>query len=321
SYTHQTEFFGPVLGVMRFESLQEAITIANTTGFGLTSGLQSLDDREIVYWSNRIQAGNLYINKPTVGAIVLRQPFGGMAKSCFGPGMHAGGPNYIAQFMEFRNRPAREIQHAVSGRLSAFVAELVSCTNPPNEEEQKEINAAIRSYEHVWQEEFSREHDHLRLLGEDNIRRYLPLPEVRVRICPGDSAVEIVNRTAAALLSGTRVTVSRSTGDESIAGMVAGCLAETGTWPLEVVTESNSEVANLILGGYRGRLRFAAPERVPLEIREAAARTGLWLADVPVSADGRVELLWYLQEQSVSHAYHRYGNLGPRSGESRAEPA
>ena len=43
-------------------------------------------------------------------------------------------------------------------------------------------------------------------------------------------------------------------------------------------------------------------------------------ADTPVLAEGRIELLWYLREQSISHDYHRYGNLGPRGGERRAEP-
>src|SRR4029434_8397352 len=104
SLAHCTEFFGPVLGVMRFESLDEAIDLVNATGYGLTSGLQSLDAREIARWKAGIRAGNLYINKPTVGAIVLRQPFGGWNKSSFGPGMKAGGPNYVAQFLRFTDR-------------------------------------------------------------------------------------------------------------------------------------------------------------------------------------------------------------------------
>ena len=52
-------------------------------------------------------------------------------------------------------------------------------------------------------------------------------------------------------------------------------------------------------------------------IRRAAAASGHWVADVPVVGEGRVELLWYLREQSVSHDYHRYGNLGRRAAESR----
>jgi RHH-type proline utilization regulon transcriptional repressor/proline dehydrogenase/delta 1-pyrroline-5-carboxylate dehydrogenase len=95
SFTHCTELFGPVLGVMGFDRLEEAINTVNATGYGLTSGLESLDDREQQMWKRKIRAGNLYINRPTTGAIVLRQPFGGLGKSAFGPGTKAGGPNYV----------------------------------------------------------------------------------------------------------------------------------------------------------------------------------------------------------------------------------
>ena len=93
SFTHCTELFGPVLGVMEARDLDAAIDLVNATGYGLTSGLESLDDREQELWCSRIRAGNLYINRPTTGAIVLRQPFGGMGKSSVGPGIKAGGPN------------------------------------------------------------------------------------------------------------------------------------------------------------------------------------------------------------------------------------
>ena len=92
SVTHCTEFFGPLLGVMPARDLHEAIDLVNATGYGLTSGLESLDDREQRLWQEGIRAGNLYINRPTTGAIVLRQPFGGMGKSAVGPGIKAGGP-------------------------------------------------------------------------------------------------------------------------------------------------------------------------------------------------------------------------------------
>ncbi len=105
SYTHMTEFFGPVLGVMRFRTLDEAIALVNRTGYGLTSGLESLDRREWDRWRSGVRAGNLYINRVTTGAVVLRQPFGGFGKSVFGPGMKAGGPNYVAQFMELADSP------------------------------------------------------------------------------------------------------------------------------------------------------------------------------------------------------------------------
>ena len=73
SYTHMTEFFGPVLAVMRFTNLREAVALVNQTGYGLTTGLESLDEREWDYWLEHIRAGNLYVNRVTTGAIVLRQ--------------------------------------------------------------------------------------------------------------------------------------------------------------------------------------------------------------------------------------------------------
>ena len=73
-----TEFFGPVVAVMKADNLEHAIDLVNRTGYGLTSGLESLDEREQDIWKEKIEAGNLYINRVTTGAIVLRQPFGGM---------------------------------------------------------------------------------------------------------------------------------------------------------------------------------------------------------------------------------------------------
>ena len=66
---YRTELFAPVLAVMRASSLAAAIELANGTGYGLTAGLESLDPAEQALWQERILAGNLYINRSTVGAI------------------------------------------------------------------------------------------------------------------------------------------------------------------------------------------------------------------------------------------------------------
>jgi RHH-type transcriptional regulator, proline utilization regulon repressor / proline dehydrogenase / delta 1-pyrroline-5-carboxylate dehydrogenase len=108
SFTHGTEFFGPVLAVMPARDLHEAIDLVNATGYGLTSGLESLDDREHRLWQEGIRAGNLYINRPTTGAIVLRQPFGGMGKSSVGAGIKAGGPNYVVPLMDIADTDTDE---------------------------------------------------------------------------------------------------------------------------------------------------------------------------------------------------------------------
>jgi RHH-type proline utilization regulon transcriptional repressor/proline dehydrogenase/delta 1-pyrroline-5-carboxylate dehydrogenase len=319
SRSHLTEFFGPVLSVMRCTSLEEAISFARATGFGLTAGLESLDDREIERWRARSNAGNLYINRPTTGAVVLRQPFGGLGKSCVGPGMKAGGPNYVSQFMSFEDRfvesPGRSIEHSRLSHLRYHVR-----GRAPMEPEMGRLITAIESYDRARIDEFCVLHDHFRLLGEDNIRQYRPLREVRVRVEPQDTFFELFARTCAAKAAGCRVTVSTHPGDRRPAVLVLDELTDSWAGGIEFVEETDEQLVAVIHDGRTRRLRYAAPDRVPALIREAAAQCGFWIADAPVLVQGRVELLCYVREQSVSHAYHRYGNLGARADEHRAEP-
>ena len=87
-----------VLGVMAANDLDDAIRIQNSSAFGLTGGIQSLDPHEIETWTDRVEVGNAYVNRGITGAIVQRQPFGGWKASSVGSGSKAGGPNYVAQF-------------------------------------------------------------------------------------------------------------------------------------------------------------------------------------------------------------------------------
>jgi RHH-type transcriptional regulator, proline utilization regulon repressor / proline dehydrogenase / delta 1-pyrroline-5-carboxylate dehydrogenase len=325
SYTHYTEFFGPVLGVMRFERLDEAITLVNQTGYGLTSALHSLDEREQARWREGIHAGNLYLNRGTTGAVVLRQPFGGWGKSGFGPGMKAGGPNYLAQFLKFEE--ATPAQPAFPAAANENLVTLRRSLETVGVLEVKAVVArllqAIDSYDHWWGEEFSREHDHLRLVGQDNWRRYLPFGRVRVRLTPRDTAFDLIACVCAGGVTGARVIVSRAPGSPS--EVVQWLDENTDSWAaaIEFVEETDEQLAET-LGAQPAhsveRIRYAAPDRVPAAIRRAATAAGVYLADEPVLAEGRIELLWYLREQSVCCDYHRYGNLGARTDEKRREP-
>ena len=95
SWSHQHEWFGPVLGVMVAPDFATAIRWQNRTDYGLTAGLQSLDEAECEQWMDQVQAGNLYINRGVTGAIVNRQPFGGWRRSSVGPTAKAGGHHYV----------------------------------------------------------------------------------------------------------------------------------------------------------------------------------------------------------------------------------
>ena len=322
SLTHCTEFFGPLLGVMCAKNLHEAIDLVNDTGYGLTSGIESLDDREIQLWQEGIRAGNLYVNRPTTGAIVQRQPFGGMGKSAVGPGIKAGGPNYVAPLMQFAgsDQSSEQADKEPLATVDEFCRLLSAHPGQSSSAEQvTAIVAAADSYQHWMAAEFAVSHDESLLVGEDNFRRYLPLKEIRLRVHPEDTLFEIGARAAAAHCAGCRTVISTVPDSES--QLVALLEETTHSWAgaIEFVEETDSDLAQLVREGHVDRLRYAAPERVSPVIRTAAAVDGQYVADSPVSGHGRVELLWYFQEQSLSQIYHRYGNLGLRTGEKRSE--
>ncbi|MCE8522515.1 bifunctional proline dehydrogenase/L-glutamate gamma-semialdehyde dehydrogenase PutA [Ruegeria pomeroyi] len=94
----EREIFGPVLHVATFRSdeLDQVIGAINATGYGLTFGLQTRIDDRVQHVTEAVHAGNIYVNRNQIGAIVGSQPFGGEGLSGTGP--KAGGPNYMARF-------------------------------------------------------------------------------------------------------------------------------------------------------------------------------------------------------------------------------
>ena len=92
------EEFGPILHVLKFRSrhLDKMVAAVNGTGFGLTMGLHSRIDSRIAGVAADSGAGNLYVNRNMIGAVVGVQPFGGRGLSGTGP--KAGGPNYVQRF-------------------------------------------------------------------------------------------------------------------------------------------------------------------------------------------------------------------------------
>jgi RHH-type proline utilization regulon transcriptional repressor/proline dehydrogenase/delta 1-pyrroline-5-carboxylate dehydrogenase len=319
SSTHLTEFFGALLGVMRARNLNHAIEMANQTGYGLTSGLESLDPHKQAQWKDRLKAGNLYINRDTTGAVTLRQPFGGMGKSTIGAGIKAGGPNYVAQFMDFEEtgppsvgplqntQPllllAQQWQRKINwGELNEIASDL------------KKTIWAIKSYLYHVEQVYSREIDYFHLRGQDNILRYLPVGTVVVRLHENDNLFESLARIAAVKVAACNLIISIPKG---LQNHVIQFLHEKegrrliGDRP--VVYEQDKDLINRI--PHIDRIRYAAPDRVPRKVYEAAAESGFYIARSPVMMEGRIELLQYYRQQSVCHNYHRYGYLGDRAME------
>ena len=95
----EQEVFGPVLHVLRYrrEDLDQIVDEINATGYGLTFGLHTRIDETIARVTERIGAGNIYVNRNIIGAVVGVQPFGGHGLSGTGP--KAGGPLYTQRLL------------------------------------------------------------------------------------------------------------------------------------------------------------------------------------------------------------------------------
>jgi RHH-type transcriptional regulator, proline utilization regulon repressor / proline dehydrogenase / delta 1-pyrroline-5-carboxylate dehydrogenase len=96
------EIFGPVLHVIRYDAaeLDQVIEAINATGYGLTCGIHSRIDETVQKIARGVRAGNCYVNRSQIGAVVGVQPFGGEGLSGTGP--KAGGPHYLPRFASER---------------------------------------------------------------------------------------------------------------------------------------------------------------------------------------------------------------------------
>src|SRR5262245_22930990 len=105
----QEEIFGPVLSVIKARDFAHALAIANDSQFALTGGIFSRSPAHIEQGRKEFHVGNLYINRGITGAVVERQPFGGLKLS--GIGSKAGGPDYLLQFLEPRTISENTLRH------------------------------------------------------------------------------------------------------------------------------------------------------------------------------------------------------------------
>jgi RHH-type proline utilization regulon transcriptional repressor/proline dehydrogenase/delta 1-pyrroline-5-carboxylate dehydrogenase len=311
SFLHQTECFGPVLALMRAENLDDAIKIAMDTPYGLTSGISSIDKRELKKWLSEVEAGNLYINRSITGAIVARQPFGGCKASGFGLGLKAGGPNYVFQLTKPKqqNLPKEKIS------LPMDLCHLIDLLQEISfsAEELGTFYGSVANYA-FWIRHFpmhyvldSSKNIHDPLIGQDNVLFYKPKTRMTFRIQKEDSQLDILRIFAAALLSKCPLEVSYT---KELTPIQISEKWHKAFPIFSFIEESPSTFAQRIAEGKIERIRLtSSPDEV---LKKAAAQSGCFLDSAEVLASGRFELLHYLQEVALSYDYHRYGNLGLR---------
>lgn len=306
SFIHKNELFGPVLAVIKANDLEHAVKIVNDTGYGLTSGIESLDEREVNYWKENLKAGNLYINRGTTGAVVLRQPFGGMGKSAIGAGRKVGIFNYITQFVNFTEKSAPKVEKKYSNSLTSFIKNCKTTNN--NKEDFEKLESALQSYLENYEKEFSQAKDYANVRGEDNHFRYIPLKNVLIRVSNGDTIFETLARILAAKVSGVHFKVSIN--DNNLVKTFLENSKELFSGRDNLIEQSDSEFVKHF--ETYDRIIYSNISKVPELVFKEASKQLKFIVRQPALMEGRLELLNYFIEQSISHSFHRYGNIGAR---------
>lgn len=291
SFMHRVECFGPVLGVMRARDLSHALELVNAVDYGLTSGLHTLDQRDMDDWVAGVHAGNLYINRGTTGAIVQRQPFGGWKRSVVGPTVKAGGPHYVASLTGWTIT-----DHEATAPDQALRPGIVGLVQAAG---KTWVRSAAMADAQAWAEIFSHGHDPSGLASEANIYRYVPT-RAMVRCAQGDVA-GLARVCIAMVTTGLRGEVSTPT-------LLPRDLVSALEGAQIAVTVESAEVA-------LDRCRQAGIDRVRVvgEVEpEWGGHADMAIYDAPVSAVPELELLPFVREQTISITTHRYGEpFGP----------
>ncbi|MEZ5209666.1 bifunctional proline dehydrogenase/L-glutamate gamma-semialdehyde dehydrogenase [Gordonia sp. (in: high G+C Gram-positive bacteria)] len=306
---HKTEYFGPILGIMTAETLDEAIDIVNEIDYGLTSGLHSLDRDELATWLRRIQAGNAYVNRGITGAIVRRQSFGGWKKSAIGAGTKAGGPNYLHGLVDWVDAPVTAGANAPRPAAAPFLAaaEQAGVTGA----DMSWLSSALASDAAAWIDEFGIARDASQLGVERNLLRYLPVP-VTIRAAADAPLHQLLRVVGAGLAAGGRPTVSTPLAlPEAVqsalraAGVELRYQDEAG-WAdhLRALAARDGADASARIRIVAGPSREAQVAAV-YEATDGKPDIAVYGGEV-VSA-GRVEMLPHLHEQAVSITAHRFG--------------
>ena len=225
----EREVFGPVLHVVRFrrEGLDALIDAINATGYGLTFGLHTRLDDTIAYVTARVKAGNLYVNRNMIGAVVGVQPFGGRGLSGTGP--KAGGPLYLRRLVT--SPPAfSHLPRNVASPIHDFADWL---------ERKGETASAAKARSYAAASALGTEVRLAGPVGESNLYRLQPRGQIGMRPETGQGLFE---QMAAVLATGNRGVVAHPLPDD-LPPNVAAAFSASATGPCSVILVEGDRIA------------------------------------------------------------------------------
>ena len=306
---HTTEYFGPVLGLMRASTVKEALRIQNAVDYGLTAGIHSFDSEEVAYWLENVEAGNLYVNRGITGAIVRRQSFGGWKKSAVGATAKAGGPNYLAVFGTFESKLREDVSSgATVGQ--AWQKDIIDAVSPLiSDDDLTFLHRAASNDDVAWREHFGVAKDESRVGVERNMFRYRPAVTT-VRVSPLTPLVEVARVLMVARLVGAQVHLSVA---EALPDALMGLITSSSSgWAVTSVhVEREMDFVARVKTDPPTRIRLLNGASDVLHVHfDGSPEVAIWAG--PVTASGRVEALPFVLEQAVSMTVHRFGTPDPR---------
>ncbi len=271
----QREVFGPVLHVVRYrrDALDGLLADINATGYGLTFGVHTRIDQTVAQVTAQARAGNIYVNRNLIGAVVGVQPFGGHGLSGTGP--KAGGPLYLRRLVA--KSPSGS--GLTSGRIAPAARDwaewLDQCGEPESATHfRADLAASV----------FGVEQELPGPVGERNI--YATEPRGFV-LCIASSRLALLRQVGSVLASGNRALIAA----DALQGIPAlpGSLAD---WVGEATDKAQEDVSVILFDGSRTELQALA--------RAAADKTGPLILVHVAQADGRYPIEWLVQERSTS---------------------
>jgi RHH-type transcriptional regulator, proline utilization regulon repressor / proline dehydrogenase / delta 1-pyrroline-5-carboxylate dehydrogenase len=294
SWFHQTECFGPVLGLIRAADAAEGLRIQADGSAPLAAALFSLDRREMAGWCAAIEAPSLFINRPPQDVRPPSQPGGAWDQAATGTGFLAGGPNHIASFCHWVQTEIPPHQAELAPEVLDLLATMKRWMK--KDEDRLVVEAAARSYRHFWESEFSVEHVRT-LPGETRVFRYLRLPRgVLLRMGEPLDLPCLAGAVLAALTTGTRLELSLSRNS-----------AFADALGVATSIETNDQLARRLATGADRFDRLRVTQPIPPDVSEAARTIHLPVIYRQIVANGRLELPNFLREQSITRAIHRHG--------------
>jgi RHH-type proline utilization regulon transcriptional repressor/proline dehydrogenase/delta 1-pyrroline-5-carboxylate dehydrogenase len=262
----QQEVFGPVLHVLRYrrERLAELLDEINATGYALTFGVHSRVDETIRFVSERIRAGNIYVNRNMIGAVVGVQPFGGEGLSGTGP--KAGGPWMMQRLRT--GTDAQALAPCEPVMRDAAAPELTALAAWAAEQGHAELLRVCNRYREATP--IGCRHELAGPTGESNVLDYRPRGRV---LCVSGAAAACRLQIAAALATSNRALLEESAWARAMVAElpapVAARIDWTRRWESELFEVALVDMASDALAlrrqlaqrdGARVRVLHAGPE-------------------------------------------------------------